>query len=384
MHRFVFLAAAALIALPIIVASAAIPDSASATRGADHIAAHERADGSYGVDSFGQNMDAIVAIRAAGFDPAKDQLPGGKTPAEYLAANAGTATQPATAAKAALAAKALGLDPTAVGGTNLIANVTAGLDSQTGKYATDDFSQSIAMLGLACTGNAVPASASTAIKSTQVNDGGWGFQGTSDPDTTAIAVQALLAAGVPNTDASVTKAITFLKTTQLADGGWGFAPDSNAASTAFVVQALLAAGESIDIPQYIQAGASPTSFLLSQQQADGSFLGFDSLYATFQVVPAMAGRTFCNAADTPITQVRQQPTATPSPTVTTTPVATTTPGSTATPAATTSATTTVAPGAPNTGSGSNGGGSNGQLPLFAGLLLIVSAGAGAVAVRRVR
>ena len=64
------------------------------------------------------------------------------------------------AGKAALAAKALGLDPKAVGGTNLVAKINSGLDSGTGKFAPgDDFSQSIAMLGLSCTGNPVPGPA---------------------------------------------------------------------------------------------------------------------------------------------------------------------------------------------------------------------------------
>ena len=107
----------------------------------------------------GQVMDSIFAVRAAGFDPNKDVLPGGKSPANDPKANAAAAAKPAAAAKAALAAKALGLDPKAVNGTNLIANISGGLDAATGKYAADDFSQSIAMLGLACTGNAVAPNA---------------------------------------------------------------------------------------------------------------------------------------------------------------------------------------------------------------------------------
>lgn len=372
MKRILAVAAAALLALPILFASAAIPETNAAGKGAAFIRHNFQFDGSYGKGAPGQNFDAIYAVRAAGYDPVKDYTDTGESPVTWLKANAAAQLKPAEAAKAALAAKALNQDPRAVGGIDLIARINAGLDATTGKYAADDFSQSIAMLGLACTGNTVPASASAALKATQVKDGGWGFQGTSDPDTTAIALQALLAAGVAKDDAAVTKAITFIKTTQLPDGGWGFAPDSNAASTAYVVQALIAAGQSLDIPNYIQAGASPASFLLSQQQADGSFLGFDPAYATYQVVPALAGRTFCNAVSTPITRDSGPGPLLSHPTPTVPPKS-----------PTAAATQTAAPGAPNTGSGgaADGGSELPLLPLGA-VAIAIAASAGVVIARR--
>jgi hypothetical protein len=370
MKRIFAAAVAVVLALPVLFASAAIPETAAVGQGAAFIRHNFQFDGSYGKGPAGQNFDAIYAVRAAGYDPVKDYTDTGESPVTWLKANVAAQQKPADAAKAALAAKALGQDPKSVlSGVDLIARINAGLDATTGKYAADDFSQSIAMLGLACTGNSVPASASAALKATQVKDGGWGFQGTSDPDTTAIAVQALIAAGAAKDDASVTKAIAFLRTSQLPDGGWGFAPDSNAASTAYVVQALIAAGQSLDIPNYIQAGASPASFLLSQQQADGSFLGFDAAYATYQVVPALAGRTFCNAPSTPITRDSG-----PGPLLSH-PLPTVPPAST-----TATATATAAPGAPNTGSGSAGGGELPLLPLGA-VAIAIAASAGVILAR---
>lgn len=333
MKRYLLLFAAAVAALPILAASAAIPETKAVNSGAAFLLTVQDADGTYSANAAGhasgQVMDSIFAVRSAGFDPGKDVLPGGKSPADYLKANAALAAKPAAAAKAALGAKALGLDPKAVNGTNLIANITAGLDTATGKYAADDFSQSIAMLGLACTGNSVPANAVTALKGTQLKDGGWGFDGASDADTTAIAIQALIASGASKSDAAVTKAVTYLKTTILPDGGWGYgAVPSNVSSTAYALQALIAAGEDVNIPQYIRPGPSPVSFLLSQQNADGSFIGYDPVYATNQALPALAGRTFCNAPETPITQTRPSPTPTPVKTATPappTPVATSAP-----------------------------------------------------------
>jgi len=384
--NLLLLAFAAALALPSIVASAAIPQTAAVNNGATFILANFGADGGFSGASPGANMDAIYALRAAGFDPSKDVTAAGKSPVTYLKANAASLTKPADAAKAVLAAQALGLDPTSVAGTNLVAAVSAGFDTVKGTYAADDFSQSIAMLGLACTGNTVPVTAVAELKSTQLADGGWGFQGTSDPDTTAIATQALLAAGLPNTDASVTKAITWFKTNQLSDGGWGFPPDSNTNSTAYVVQALIAAGQSLAIPQYVKAGASPTSYLLSQQNADGSFNGFDTLVATVQVVPALAGRTFCNAAATPITQpaptgplpTKATPTPTPSATASpATPVPTASPTTTAT---TPAASPTTAPQPPATGSGAES--SSPPLAIILAALALLAASATAATLAR--
>ena len=352
MRRLLLLISSALFALPLFAAGAALPETNAVVAGAAFIKSTQTAAGVYGSDTPGQMMDAILAVRAAGYDPAKD-IVGGKGPVDFMNATAAKATTPAAAGKAALGAKALGLDPKAVNGTNLIANVSGGYDTTTGKYAADDFSQSIAMLGLACTGNSVPAKAADALKATAIADGGgWGFGGVADPDTTAIAIQALLATGVPKTDTTVVAALAHLKATQGNDGGWGFDPtESNASSTAFVVQALLALGENPETSAYTRSGATPISYLVSQQNADGSFKGFDPAFATNQVLPALAGRTFCNAAETSLTRVRPLVAATATPTsgpATTTPVAASPTARAQTPP---SGSTTVAPLPPSAGTG---------------------------------
>lgn len=287
-------------ALPLIFASAALPETGAAGRGADYIRTTQLPDGGFGGFGAGQSMDAVFAVRAAGVDP-NSLLKDGKSPADFLKANAAAATKPAEAAKAALAARALGIDPRSVAGTDLIAKINAGYAAATGLFAADDFGQSIALIGLACTGNSVPSSAILALRKTQIDDGGWGFQGASDPDTTGIALQALVAAGAPKSDAAVAKAVAYFKSTQGKDGGWGFDPnESNASSTAFAVQGLLAAGENVETAAYTKAGVNPVAYLISQQNADGSFKGFDPALATNQVVPALAGRTFCDAPATAI------------------------------------------------------------------------------------
>ena len=364
MRRLLLLSMSALAALPLLAASAALPETNAVLAGAAYIKSTQTPAGVYGSDSPGQMMDAVLAVRAAGYDPAKD-LVGGNGPLQFLNATAAKATTPAAAGKAALGAKALGLDPKSVNGTNLISTISSGYNADTGAYAGDDFSQSIAMLGLACTGNTVGTKAADALKATAVDDGGWGFGGAADPDTTAIAIQALLAAGVSKSDPVVLKALEYLKTSQGNDGGWGFDPnESNTSSTAFVVQALLALGENPESAGYTKAGVTPVAYLVAQQNADGSFKGFDPGFATNQVLPALAGRTYCNAAETPITRVR--PAVTPTATPTTPPPAPTT----AAPAA-----TTAAPRPPSTGNSAKEGAASSFELVLAGLVLLGTGGA---------
>ncbi len=345
-------------ALSLFFASAALPETGAAGRGADYIRTTQLPDGGFGGFGAGQSMDAIFAVRAAGVDP-NSLLKDGKSPADFLKANAAGATKPAEAAKAALAARALGIDPRSVAGTDLIAKINAGYAAATGLYAADDFSQSIALIGLACTGNNIPSSAVLALRKTQIDDGGWGFQGASDPDTTGIALQALVAAGAPKSDAAVAKAVAYLKSTQGKDGGWGFDPnESNASSTAFAIQGLLAAGENVETAAYTKTGVNPVTYLISQQNPDGSFKGFDPAFATNQVVPALAGRTFCDASATAIRP--------------------------AGPAAAVTPARPRAPLPPNTGTGAMSGESATALIAMAVVLLVLAGGAAVTATRKAR
>lgn len=290
MQRIVTIAATTLVALVAVFTAAALPESASVAKGIDFIRTTQQPDGGFG--PAGQTMDAVFAFRAAGIDPTTVTVDG-KSPADFLAANAASMTKPAEAAKGALGAVALGLDPVDVAGTNLIAAITDAYDQSTGAFAEDDFSQAVAILGLACTGNNVPSMALDPLRANQVDDGGWGFGGASDPDTTAIVLQAILAAGVPASDEDVAAALLYLTNSQNDDAGWGYEGESNASSTAFVIQALLAAGQ-----DPTQGSINPVAYLVSTQQPDGSFPGFDPAFATNQAVPALAGRTFCDAPAT--------------------------------------------------------------------------------------
>lgn len=266
---------------------------AAADLGVNFIISTQASDGGFG--AFGQSLDAIIALRSVGIDPAT-AISGTQSTVDFFVENVSESEESVgLAAKAVLAATALGLDPNAVAGTDLVSAVESSLDPVTGLYGADAFTQSTAILGLACIGSDVPAVALNALREQVLEDGGWGFGGASDPDTTAIAAQALLAAaGETGLSSHVDGAMAYFAATQLADGGWGFA-ESNTSSTAFVVQAILAAGGDPSDSAYAKPGGDPIAYLLSQQGSDGSFAGFDPAFATNQVVPALAGSSFCDA-----------------------------------------------------------------------------------------
>lgn len=340
-----------------IAVAAASTDREAALRGIEFIRTTQQDDGGFGGFGPGQTYDAVYAIRSVGIDPTT-VTSGGNSPADFLRANLDEATtSAASAAKAALAAHAMNIDPTDVDGTDLIAAIE-GFQNDSGAYGEDAFSHGTAMLGLVCTGNSAPDNAVDYLRESQLDDGGWGFEDTGDLDTTAIVVQALIGAGVAPTDPAVADAVAFLQDAQNDDRGWGFEPgESNANSTAYVIQALTAAGKDIAAEPYAADGANPLTLLVSLQQDDGSFPGFDPAYAANQAVPALNGKTFCDAVNA---DIEQQDDSEPTP----------------------AAIETAEPGAPVVGSAEASSNSASVLLILVGLALI-SGGSGLfVATRR--
>jgi len=311
-HRLTLPALAGVLLLPAVVASAASPERDAAARGASFVLAAQQPDGGFGGFGPGQTMDAVFALRAAGIDLSTVVASSGASPATYLVSVADEAADAPTAGKYALAAVALGLDPSDVDGIDLIEVMQASLDTATGRYAPgNNFGEGIAILGLSCTGNPADARAVAALAEAQDDSGGWGF----DADTASIVIQALLSAGLPKSDPVITAGIAHIRERQADDGGWGFDPNASDPSvTAYVIQGLIAAGEDPGSAAYRKPGGTPVDFLLAQQQADGSFSGFDPAFATNLAVPALLGKTYCEAAVAPVTQ--PAPSVTPSPTVT--------------------------------------------------------------------
>jgi hypothetical protein len=171
-----------------------------------------------------------------------------------------------------------------------------------GAYSPNAGFNAWGVLGTLALSQTAPASALDALRASITISGGWEWQTGWGPDsnTTALAIQTLIAAGEPLTSSAVVSGLAFLASTQQADGGfaydvpaqWG----SDANSTAYAIQAIYAAGEDPLGERWSKDGANPVSYLLSLQNEEGAFAwqsgGEANLLATQQAIPALLGRSY--------------------------------------------------------------------------------------------
>jgi hypothetical protein len=303
------LALAALLAgaLPVL----AVVDTTAAL---DYLKSQQNADGGFGSgfspdSTIGSTADVVLAIVAAGGDPASFHQ-GGNTPLTYLAANAAAAATGGDLAKLILAAVAAGENPRQLGAVDSVAGLE-GMIGAEGKIGTetDTFvGHCLAVLALTGARRPLPAAAADYIVAAQQDNGAWAWDGSSatapDTNTTAFAVQALIAAGGAADSEAVTDALAYYHGIQNDDGGWpyqspsdfGTATDAN--STAVTIQAILAAGRDAAGPDWTTAGGNaPISALEALQNESGAFawqaaVPDDNLLATVQALPALAGKAF--------------------------------------------------------------------------------------------
>ncbi|MGO8872919.1 MAG: putative Ig domain-containing protein [Acidimicrobiales bacterium] len=227
-----------------------------------------------------------------------------------------------------LDAHALGADPDAFGGTDLVSRLLATQQmsgADTGLFGVQNptydgaYRQGLSLAALAAVGETSGTQVSSAerwLTGQQCPDGGWTSYVTADnpcngspadyvgPDTnsTALAVQGLSAQG-DLAAGPAKEALKFLKKAQDRGGGWGYEPNAAHApgstdpdSTALVIQAILALGKS-PIKGFSKGSADPVTALLSFQLTSGGGAGAfyfpgstaPDLLATYQAVPAMAG-----------------------------------------------------------------------------------------------
>ncbi len=258
----------------------------------------QQADGSFAGFGAGSTVDAVLAIVAAGWD-VSGYTSGGKTPVDFLQSKAAEiAKTPGGAGKLLIAVSAVGMDGRSFGGIDLL-NVIGDNYSANGHYGNDVIGHAFAMLGLKAAGQTIPSKAMQYLESAQSADGGWAFSGDTKPgaadtNTTAVAVQALAAAGVHETDPAMQRARQYLLSQQnTPDGGFPYqkggenGSDSDVNSTAYVVQALHYLGE---------PGNKGGAFILSMQKPSGAFRWKaseqdDNPGATYQAISAILGGT---------------------------------------------------------------------------------------------
>lgn len=176
-------------------------------------------------------------------------------------------------------------------------------DANTGAYAAGTGEHAFAMLGTAALNETIPAGAVIFLKSLQQGNGGWEWSpgwGT-DTNSTALALQALIAAGEPTSSTAIANGLAYLAAAQNTDGGFPYDPDStfstasDANSTAWVIQALNATGEDPFAAEWTK-NANPITFLLSLQKSNGSFEWQSgtggNLLATQQALPALLNNQY--------------------------------------------------------------------------------------------
>lgn len=263
--------------------------------------AQQAADGSFG-GSPGSSAEAALAAAAAGEDLTAWRPSGGPSLVDYLIAQADAyASDAATAGKLLTALVAAGRDPHDVGGLDLVARLRS-YDDGGGAFSDGALAQAWAVVGLAAAGGPIPQGATSSLIALQQPDGGWegGAGWGTDSNTTALAVEALVAAGVPAGDPALVRAKAYLRDQLAPSGGfvysaaWGEEPDAN--STAYAIQGLLALGEDPAGETWARSGNTAWDALLAFRVDGGAFewqAGQGAnLLATAQAVPALAGVTY--------------------------------------------------------------------------------------------
>ena len=329
-HRILALALVLLL-----VAGSALPALAAADLAAalDYLRTQQNADGGFGSgfgpgSAVGSTADAVVAIVAAGGDPAAFVQDGNST-LDYLAANAAAVDNAGDLAKLIMAAVAAAENPRTFGDTDSVARLEA-MAGEGGRIGTanDTFvSHILAVLALASVRRPISDAAVDQIVQAQQENGGWSWDGTdatpADTNSTAFAVQALVAAGQAGSEA-VANALDYYRGIQNEDGGWpyqspsDFGTDTDANSTAVTIQALIAAGED-PAGWEGSGGVSPAETLEAFQTEGGAFawqaaMPDDNLLATVQAIPALVGRAFPLATTDAGQPAAAAATATPAPT----------------------------------------------------------------------
>lgn len=245
----------------------------------------------------GATTEVVLAFAAAG-ERIEDP-----SPLAYLEAQvrAGAVTDAASLSRAVMLARALGADPHAIGGKDLVKALLATQDKTTGRFGESLYAHAYALLALHNAGEPLPETAVTLLLEEQQDDGSWAMLGgeeAADTNTTSLAAQALVAAGET---AAAQKALAYFEAVQNEDGGFPwqkpspYGTDTDANSTALVLQALVALGEAP--AAWAPQGASPVDALLALWDAESGGYNWQlampgaNVLATAQAVQALSGMT---------------------------------------------------------------------------------------------
>jgi hypothetical protein len=281
--RWIALIVALAAAAMLMPAAAQAADRAAAARGAAWLVRGVPP----GTDG-GTAADALVAMRAAG------RLPRGEAARRAAALRRtarGYAQTAGATGKVVLGLAAAGANPRCATGVDLLGRLR-GLYRR-GRYGTTSYDQAYAMLAMRALRSRPPSSAVRFLLGAR-DGGGWSFSLSrarrDDVSSTALAIMALRAAGVPRSNGNLRSALRWIRSQRTPAGGFaeGRRDRNEANSTARAIQAAVAMGS---------RDSRAERALVSLQRGGGEFqftrndAGSRAL-ATNDAVPALAGRAF--------------------------------------------------------------------------------------------
>jgi energy-coupling factor transport system substrate-specific component len=243
----------------------------------------------------------MLGLAAAGRNPL-DVSRDGQTPVDFLRSNLSAVHSPGDLARTILALEAAGADPRDFGGRNLVADLIASR-RQDGSYHGWPGSTAFAVIALRSVGveGGVKESVDW-LRQSQGADGGWGD--TPGSPSTADVTGAVLQVLSPDSRASH-QAVDYLRKSQRKGGGFPLGGNGtvNTQSTAWAIQGLLAAGRDPD--SFKRGGVSAPGFLANNRRDDGSYryakpsaatpaevANQTPVYVTGEVLVAVAGKPF--------------------------------------------------------------------------------------------
>ncbi len=281
--------------------------AASFSRELGYLASAQNPDGGYGA-STSQHSSGLytgwvaMGLAAAGRNPASVRRDGHSL-LDSLRSEVSTPASLGDVERTVLAARACGASAYSFAGRNLVAEV---LRARSGDGSFEHLVNlsSFAVFALRAVGYSASfgpiRKAAGWIERQQNADGGFGFGAhgsRSDVDDTGAALQALAAAGARKRGV-LARAVAYLMRSQGADGGFPqqYGGESNAQSTAWAVQGLIAAGVSPGSMRH-KGSRSPPAYLESLLAPNGSIRysrtsAQTPAWVTAQALIALAGKTF--------------------------------------------------------------------------------------------
>ena len=313
-HKRFLSSAAILLATLSILALAAdrLPALADGPRAVAWLKTQQNDDGGFGspASSAGATADVLLAVAATGDNAlhwSSERMHQGQTSLDYLKANVRTEQRAGILSKIILALIASGQNPRTSLGVDLVARLEGMVGSDGKIGGPGDLNEHcFSLIALRSAQRPIPAASIQYLLQRQIADGTWSWngdtaEGSGDNNTAAIAVVALIAAGVPADHAQIQKTLAHLKEQQNDDGGFPyispspFGTDSDANSTAVAMWAIVAAGQDpagVDWKYMAMDGRSALDRLRAFQNDNGAFrwqdaMPDDNFLSTVQAIIAM-------------------------------------------------------------------------------------------------